>query len=197
MPWRANTTLTVLLLCLLLNAAGRGVSHGSQQQGTGHEIAPAAAPRTKPPAKPKLVTAEKPPVTLQVTPSTTAVTPGGKLTLSVVLIIKQDWHINSHTPYQDYLIPATITVTSATPVTVGAIRYPAGSELVLGGETLSVYEGELKFMVPISIAKTAKAGKTELQVELRFQACDGKSCLAPEKVTVRVPVIITSKKRSR
>lgn len=106
------------------------------------------------------------------------------------LTIEKDWHINSHTPYQDYLAPTSVTVAGTPPLTVATISYPAGRDLEVAGETLSVYEGTLEFAVPVFLAEAAKGGLIELRVGLRFQACDGTSCLAPEEIEMRVPVTV-------
>jgi hypothetical protein len=143
-------------------------------------------------AKPKPATVTRNPVTFSVTPSAATVAPGGKLTLSMRLSIEKDWHINSHTPYQDYLIPTSATVAGSVPLTVATISYPVGRDLEVAGETLSVYEGTLVFSVPIFFAEAAKGGQVELRVDLRFQACDGTSCLVPEEVTLRVPVMVVT-----
>jgi uncharacterized protein YyaL (SSP411 family) len=151
-----------------------------------------AAISAKASAKPETATATRNPVTFSVTPSAATVAPGGKLTLSMRLSIEKDWHINSHTPYQDYLIPTSVTVAGTAPLTVATISYPAGRDLEVAGEILSVYEGTLELAVPISLAKAAKRGRIELRVDLRFQACDGTSCLVPDEITTRVPVTVAS-----
>jgi DsbC/DsbD-like thiol-disulfide interchange protein len=153
-----------------------------------------AGTAAKPPPKPASVKAEKHPVTFTATPARITSAPGKKFTLTFTVMIAKGWHINSHTPYQEYLVPTSITVTSAQPLTVAVMTYPAGSDFEFAGETLSVFEGTIKLKADITIPKKTKPGKCDLTIKLRFQACDGKSCLAPEEVAAKVPVTIMRSK---
>ena len=95
------------------------------------------------------------------------------------------FHINSHTPKDELLIPTELKLDSANGVQVLGEQYPAGSafRLTVGkGETLDVYQGEFRVTVKLSAAQGAK----DLTGSLRYQACDNAACFPPKTLPVKV-----------
>ncbi|HET7437288.1 MAG TPA: cytochrome c biogenesis protein CcdA [Thermoanaerobaculia bacterium] len=90
--------------------------------------------------------------------------------------VAEGWHINSHTPTEEFAIP-TVLVLDAENVQP---RYPAHQMKAFeftGGKALAVYDG--KFQIPFT-AKV-KAGATTLHATLNYQACSNTVCLPPKK----------------
>ncbi|MBI4721221.1 MAG: protein-disulfide reductase DsbD [Chitinivibrionia bacterium] len=112
---------------------------------------------------------------------------GGTVAAAVVAEIDSAWHINSAAPYQEWLIPAQVrfgTIEGASPHDV---QYPAGHDVFLMDETMSVYSGQV--VIPFQLTIAPPVGDSiELPVEFTFQACDNKTCQPPETVTL--PLII-------
>ncbi len=102
--------------------------------------------------------------------------------LQINIDIKSGWHINSHTPLQDYLIPTT---TSFPDGQLSHIIYPPASlkKLSFGQQKLSLYENQLqiKGMLPESYKNTPI-----LTIQTQLQACNDKHCLAPETLNLAV-----------
>jgi hypothetical protein len=104
--------------------------------------------------------------------------------------IDPGFHINSHTPKDELLIPTELMLDSAGGVQVLGEQYPAGSPFRLGlapnvggtGETLDVYQGEFRVTVKLSAAPGAR----DLTGSLRYQACDSAACFPPKTLPVRV-----------
>jgi hypothetical protein len=97
------------------------------------------------------------------------------------------FHINSHTPMDEFLIPTKLTL-EGTGVKVVGEDYPAGSKfrLPIGeGETLDVYQGEFRVMLRLVVPK----GATTLSGSLRYQACDNAACFPPRTLAVKVAVV--------
>ena len=97
------------------------------------------------------------------------------------------FHINSHAPKDELLIPTALTLEASGPVKVAGEEYPAGSafRLVVGaGETLDVYQGA--FAVRLRVV--APAGTSTLTGGLHYQACDNAACFPPKTLPVRVAV---------
>lgn len=112
-----------------------------------------------------------------------AAEPGkGRLLLSVR--IGEGWHINSHTPSEDYLIPTSVALDPAPSVEAGPARYPEGKLLkfAFSDKPLSVYEG--RFAIEIPLAWTG-GSLPVVTGKLEFQACNDKQCLAPASVAFR------------
>jgi hypothetical protein len=95
------------------------------------------------------------------------------------------FHINSHTPKDELLIPTELKLDSANGVNVQGEQYPKGSafRLTVGaGETLDVYQGEFR----VSVRLTAGQGASLLTGSLRYQACDNAACFPPRTLPIRV-----------
>jgi DsbC/DsbD-like thiol-disulfide interchange protein len=110
--------------------------------------------------------------------------------------IRDGFHINSNKPNSDLLIPTEIVLTSSREVKAGKPVYPAGHDFALTfspQEKLNVYSGEVLVPVPLSAGKPIKAGTYSLKGELKYQACDDRSCFPPKTVAFEVPVRVESK----
>jgi hypothetical protein len=57
-------------------------------------------------------------------------------------------------------------------------------------EPISIYEGQVEIKAKVKIRDGAEAGTVDLVFEVDTQACDDRSCLAPEKHILQLPVEI-------
>jgi hypothetical protein len=102
------------------------------------------------------------------------------------------WHINSSKPLHEYLKPTTISLENNPAVSVGEISYPVGKEVTFpfNADPLSVYEGEVWFLAPLTVRESTPDGEIQLDFEIRTQPCDEHSCRAPQTLLLSVPVEI-------
>jgi hypothetical protein len=102
--------------------------------------------------------------------------------------IAKGLHINSHTPEDEFLIPATLSIPEGAGVRLLDASYPAGTDFTLPLDpktTLSVYTGE--FVIQARIV--AETGDHLVEARLRFQACDKSACMPPKTIPVAIDVI--------
>ena len=95
------------------------------------------------------------------------------------------FHINSHTPHDETLIPTALKLSSSPGYRVLNDEYPEGKPLRLttgAGETLSTYQGDFHVRVQIVAAK----GDAMLSGTLHYQACDAASCFPPRDLPIDV-----------
>lgn len=115
--------------------------------------------------------------------------PAGKPTLVALHFrVAQSFHINSHTPKDDYLIPTTFAIPAASGVALKDTLYPTGSDVTLPLDPktpLNVYTGE--FVIQARIV--APRGNHLVEATLRYQACDNNACMPPKTITVPIDVI--------
>jgi hypothetical protein len=100
--------------------------------------------------------------------------------------VEQGFHINSHAPKDELLIP-TVLKLDAGVVKVGAEEYAPGTAFRLevgAGETLDVYQGEFR----VTVRMVAPKGASTLTGSLRYQACDRAACFPPRTLPVMVAV---------
>jgi hypothetical protein len=99
--------------------------------------------------------------------------------------VADGFHVNSHTPKSELLIPTAITFQPATGVKPGVIMYPAGTAYSFSfepNEKLDVYSGAFTVKVPV----VAEAGAHTVNGTLRYQACDNAACYPPNSLPVQL-----------
>lgn len=115
--------------------------------------------------------------------------PAGKASpVALHFRIAQGFHINSHTPKEEYLIPTTFSIPADSGVQLASATYPAGTEFTLPVDPdtkLNVYTGEFAIQTHIVAAR----GNHLVNASLRYQACDNNACMPPKTITVPIDVI--------
>ena len=134
----------------------------------------------------------KRPVTLQAFASDVTVEQGQTIQMSIKIEIDEGYHINSSQPLTRNLIATSVSLKKQPQAAIATIRYPKGKEVKFqfSPESLSVYEGSVRIEFTVTIAKDAKAGKSNLDIEVQTQACTETLCLAPEIHVLSIPVQI-------
>ncbi len=100
--------------------------------------------------------------------------------------VEPGFHINSHTPKDELLIPTVLKLTAGS-LHIADEQYPPGQHFRLQvgkGEDLDVYQGEFRVMLRIEAPK----GATTLTGALRYQACDTASCFPAKTLPVQIAV---------
>jgi thiol:disulfide interchange protein DsbD len=122
---------------------------------------------------------------VQIEASLQAAAEPGKGRLQLDMRIAKGWHVNSHTPSEDYLIPTSVALDPAPSVKAGPARYPDGKLLkfAFSDQPLSVYEDRFSVEIPVA---WSGGSSPEVTGKLEFQACNDKQCLAPASVAFRV-----------
>ena len=89
--------------------------------------------------------------------------------------VQDGFHINSHTPKDELLIPTVLQLNAASGMKLVEEEYPKGSTFRLPldkTETLDVYQGEFR----VSVRLVAPKGSSTLTGLLKYQACDRAAC---------------------
>lgn len=110
-----------------------------------------------------------------------------KLVVSIALA--DGWHINSDQPLQDYLIPTRLTLADGQ--ALQNVIYPQAITRKLGFQQskLSLFENRIDLIadLPPSIASTDdQKSERYTEINLQLQACNDKTCLAPETLPLLV-----------
>src|SRR5580698_8290136 len=115
---------------------------------------------------------------------------GAKSVVELNFRVMDGFHVNSHTPKSELLIPTQIELQPATGVKAEAVEYPTGSSYSFSfdpTEKLDVYTGAFTVKLPV----VAEAGAHTIDGTLRYQACDHAACYPPK--TLPVQLIFTAK----
>jgi hypothetical protein len=117
---------------------------------------------------------------------------GSKATLIVEMTLGANWHVNSHTPSEKYLIPTDVTLTTSVG-TLSPIRYPKDVEkrFAFADKPLRVYEGTVRFETDLELPAGA-SGKVSIAGSLAYQACNDHQCFAPAKLPLEASLVISA-----
>lgn len=122
----------------------------------------------------------------------------GRIVVTVTL--SPEFHVNSHTPSQDYLIATSIETAAADGLEVGGWKYPEGENkrFAYSEEPIQVYEGSFRVEGTIKAPATLSASRRDLHLLLKYQACTIDRCYPPKKepITLSVRVDTASGKSS-
>lgn len=102
---------------------------------------------------------------------------GDEVEGTIVATILEGWHVNSHTPTEEFAIPTTLELDEATGTLIAA-QFPAHQMKAFeftGGKELAVYDGTFQ----VGFKARLKAGATKLDAKLKYQACSDRVCLPP------------------
>jgi len=121
---------------------------------------------------------------------------GSEFKIAIEIAVEEGWHINSHEPYDDYLIPTEVVLPENPNFTLQKVAYPEPHDfkLAFSEEPLSVWEGKVFFGALVKVTNNLEPGEYQLVVELNYQACNDMSCLAPTYIADTITVVVADKK---
>jgi thiol:disulfide interchange protein DsbD len=118
-----------------------------------------------------------------------SVQPGRTYPAAVIIDMAPEWHINTATPYQDWLIPLELSFDTVPGLLPGNIVYPAGGDAFLAGETMSVLDGRVIIFYQITVTENAATDDILLPVRVTYQPCNDRECRPPK--TAETDLFIT------
>lgn len=135
---------------------------------------------------------------LEVVADRSSYAPGSAVRLAAKMTIEDGWHTNSHTPTFDYLIATALRVTPPTDWPRATIEYPAGEmkSFAFADQPISVYDGQIVIFAGLEVPASVERGQHPVEVELRYQACDDRSCLPPVTTRTTVPLRVAEQGES-
>ncbi|MCW9066284.1 MAG: thioredoxin domain-containing protein [Ignavibacteriaceae bacterium] len=117
---------------------------------------------------------------------------GSEFKLALEVNVEEGWHINSDKPYDDYLIPTSLTIVENPNFKLKKVAYPKPHDykFSFSESPLSVWEGTIYKGALIEVDSNTVPGMYPLIVKLQYQACNEMSCQAPTSVmdTINVEV---------
>ena len=122
-------------------------------------------------------------MTVEASLSSPRARPSGAVEASIRFLMDEGWTINGPRPAAG-LVPLTISAPGGHFVT-GPTRFPEGT----------AYARESVVILPLRVRPTAPAGPAPVRLSVRFQACRGDRCEAPESVVLEAPFEIETGRR--
>ena len=114
---------------------------------------------------------------------------GASVQTKVPVKVEPGFHVNSNTPSDEYLIPLKLTWKTPGALEAGPVTYPKPSQekYDFSEKPLSVFTGSFDLIANFKVAANAAAGPGAAVGQLRYQACNDRTCFPPKTVEVTVP----------
>jgi DsbC/DsbD-like thiol-disulfide interchange protein len=128
--------------------------------------------------------------TIAVTPAKAA--PGGRLGVTVNIKIAPGWHIYGQ-PLPENYVPTTLRFDKSL-LADQSVEFPKATPVNFKGlgETLPVYQGNVKATGTIVLKAGLKPGSYGIGGEFKFQECNDLICKMPQALKFEVPVTIAA-----
>jgi len=119
---------------------------------------------------------------------------GGSVPVEFPFDVAQGFHVNSHQPTSQELIPTQIAFNAPSDLVISAVQYPVGTLMAFPFDPstkLNVYGG--RFVIRAKVLAPAKVGvgAHTIHGELSYQACDNRACYPPKKLPVEFVVNVS------
>jgi hypothetical protein len=122
-----------------------------------------------------------------------SVTAGKAATVQLLFRVAPGYHINSHQPKSELLIPTRLSLDPPAEILPGEVTYPPGKDASFPfapEEKLSVYSGDFSVQALVRTARNTPAGTYRVRGQLRYQACDDRACYPPATVPLQFEVSV-------
>jgi hypothetical protein len=120
---------------------------------------------------------------------------GKEFEAAVVVDIARGFHMNSHKPSDEYLIPTTLAPQLPPGFQLADTIYPEGRLEKFSfspNKPLNVYTGSVTLKLRLLAQTNAPLGAAMIPVTLRYQACNDAACLPPVKIPVNVQLNVAA-----
>lgn len=120
-------------------------------------------------------------------PPPVRIKPGSVTAVSLRAELTPGYHINSHAPSDEYLIPLRLSW-SPGPAEVVKISFPEPrlETYQFSEKPLSVFTGDFDITTTFRLPAGVEAGRLPIEGSLRYQACSDRMCLPPRTIAVQL-----------
>src|SRR5262245_40738310 len=121
----------------------------------------------------------------------TAYDGGSTARVAALVSIEHGWHVNSHQPTFDYLIPTVLDLELPAGWPEETLQYPKAEmqTFAFADQPLAVYEGDVVILAEVRVPEGTPQGSFPVRASLRYQACNESQCLPP--VTTKAEAKLT------
>jgi suppressor for copper-sensitivity B len=106
---------------------------------------------------------------------------GSPARVAALVTIEPGWHVNSHKPTFDYLIPTELDLELPESWPAETVRYPQAEmqTFAFADQPLAVYDGSVVIVGSLQVPTGTAQGQVPIRAKLRYQACNDSQCLPP------------------
>ena len=114
----------------------------------------------------------------------------GKTSTFIIKInVKQGFHIQANQIKDKFLIPTTVAIDSSKNIKAGKAIFPESIKFRLEGtnDWMEVYNNSFQIKIPVKAGMQMERGSYSLRAEIRYQACNAKTCFFPKTIVFAIP----------
>ena len=117
---------------------------------------------------------------------------GASADVKIAVSVEPNFHVNSNTPNDAYLIPLKLTWAPGGALEPGNVTFPKPQmeKYEFSDKPLSVFTGDFDLTVKFKAPADAPQGPGIMLGKLRYQACNNNSCFPPKTAEVHVSYTI-------
>lgn len=106
---------------------------------------------------------------------------GSPARVAALVTIEPGWHVNSHKPTFDYLIPTELDLDLPESWAAETVQYPQAEmqTFAFADQPLAVYDGSVVIVGSLQVPAGTAQGQVPIRAKLRYQACNDSQCLPP------------------
>ena len=118
--------------------------------------------------------------------------PSESFDITVTATIKEGFHINSHRPLDEFLVPTALKFDATDGISFGPVTYPEPTirSFAFSNNKMSVFENKIKMGSVAAVSSGISPGHVKLSGHLDFQGCDDTRCFRPESLKFEIPLKI-------
>ncbi|MBN2071022.1 MAG: thioredoxin fold domain-containing protein [Candidatus Krumholzibacteriota bacterium] len=112
--------------------------------------------------------------------------PGSTAYIAVRATIRDQWHINSDSPLDRFLIPTVLEMNLPDGIESAGIFYPEADlqKLEFSDSKMSLFHGTIIIGTAVKIGKDVEPGEYDISIVFRYQGCNNITCLEPASIIV-------------
>lgn len=116
--------------------------------------------------------------------------PGDAFQVAIAVKIKPGFHINSHQPSHEFLIPTVAKLDKRKDLAFSPMSYPLAEQKSFSFSTdkIPVYSGDIVILSQGRLLAGVSPGDLRLSGALAYQPCDDQSCFMPQSVKFEIPL---------
>lgn len=124
--------------------------------------------------------------------------PSESFDITVTATIKQGFHINSHRPLDEFLVPTALKFDATDGISFDPVSYPEPTirSFAFSNNKMSVFENKIKMGSVAAVSSGISPGHVKLSGHLDFQGCDDTRCFRPESLKFEIPLKIAGSGKS-
>ncbi|MEA1933456.1 MAG: cytochrome c biogenesis protein CcdA [Thermodesulfobacteriota bacterium] len=118
--------------------------------------------------------------------------PSKSFDITVTATIKEGFHINSHRPLDEFLVPTALKFDTTDGISFGPVTYPEPTlrSFAFSNNKMSVFENKIKMDSVAAVSTGISPGHVILSGHLDFQGCDDTRCFRPESLRFEISLKI-------